>query len=360
MGKKKMSKKKTSAETPRAPGEGPKRARKIIQQAAFLEGDDDSRKMKAEMTAEQKKKYLVIGISLAAFLIFAGLAGLMYFSVDDEDKSYSLVLYSWDSPVDEEFSIENKIEITFLSTLLIGILCFTGPVGFYYYLANRKIINLEDRLGDFLRDLAESARSGQTLHQSIRTASGGDYGSLSPEIKTMAQQISWGVAATDAMAAFGERVKTPLVLRAVTLIIEASNAGGEVSKVLDAAATDTREIQLLRKERKVEMGMYVMVIFIAFFVFLVVIAIVYATFVPQMKKLAGSFSGGGGMAGGMDPSQVDFDEVKLIYMMAGAVNGVGCGMVAGLMGSGRITDGFKFVFVFVLINLVAFSLLLTG
>jgi flagellar protein FlaJ len=354
MGKKKMSKKQKSKESPRAPGAGPKRARKIIQQAAFLEGDEDAKKMKAQMTAEQRKKLIVIGVSVGAFLIFAILAGVMYLN------DTTLVLYSWDSEVDEEFSIENKIEVTFLSTLLIGILFLTGPIGLYYYLANRKIINLEDRLGDFLRDLAESARSGQTLHQSIRTASGGDYGSLSPEIKTMAQQISWGVAATDAMAAFGERVKTPLVLRAVTLIIEASNAGGEVSKVLDAAATDTREIQLLRKERKVEMGMYVMVIFIAFFVFLVVIAIVYATFVPQMKKLAGSFSGGGGMAGGMNPSEVDFDEVKLIYMMAGAVNGVGCGLVAGLMGSGRITDGFKFVFIFVLINLVAFSLLLTG
>jgi flagellar protein FlaJ len=352
MGKKKMSKK-TPGETPR-PGAGPKRARKIIQQAAFIEGADDSKKIKAEMTAEQRKKLIVIGISVAAFVIFAIIAGVMYLN------DASLVLYSWDSAVDEEFSIENKIEITFLSTLLIGILLLTGPIGFYYYIANRKIINLEDRLGDFLRDLAESARSGQTLHQAVRTASGGDYGSLSPEIKRMAQQISWGVAATDAMAAFGERVKTPLVLRAVTLIIEASNAGGEVSKVLDAAATDTREIQLLRKERKVEMGMYVMVIFIAFFVFLVVIAIVYATFVPQMKKLAGSFTGGGGMAGGMDPSRVDFDEVKQIYMLAGAVNGVGCGMVAGLMGSGRITDGFKFVFIFVLINLVAFSLLLTG
>jgi len=353
MGKKKAKKKSEKEETPRPGAAPPKRARKIIQQAAF-ESDEDSKKIKAQMTAEQKKKYMVVGLSVLAFVILGGIAGIMYLN------DTSLVLYSWEAPVDEEFSIENKIEVTWLSTLLIGILALTGPMGIFFYMANRKIINLEDRLGDFLRDLAESARSGQTLHQAVRTAAGGDYGSLSPEIKVMAQQISWGVAATDAMAAFAERVKTPLVLRAVTLIIEASNAGGEVSKVLDAAATDTREIQLLRKERKVEMGMYVMVIFIAFFVFLVVIGIVYQTFVPQMKKLAGSFTGGGGMAGGMDPSKVDFDEVKQIYMLAGAVNGVGCGMVAGLMGSGRITDGFKFVFTFVLINLIAFSLLLTG
>jgi len=358
IGKKKVSKKSEIEKKQQSVGEK-KVARKIIQKRTFLDADTEGQEIKAQMTAEQKKKLMIIGISSFVMIIFLVCGVLMYL------KDYTLVLYSWDSVVDEEFSIENKIELTFVTVLLFGVLSFTGPTGIYYYMANRKILNLEDRLGDFLRDLAESARSGQTLHQAVRTAAGGDYGALSPEIQSMAQQISWGVPATDAMAHFSERVKTPLVERAVTLIIEASNAGGEVSKVLDAAATDTREIQLLRKERNMEMGMYVMVIFIAFFVFLVVIAIVYISFVPQMKKLAFSFSsgegaGGGEMAGGMDPSKVDFDEIKQIYVLAGGVNGLGCGLVAGLMGSGKITDGLKFVFVFVLVNILAFTLLLTG
>lgn len=342
--------------------DGGKEPRKIIPKGTNLsavgQGDEAKEKIKAQMSREDQIKYLVIGISVGAMVILLAIAVLMYMN------DMSFVLARWESPVDESYSVENKIEIQALTMGLFGVLAASGPIGIYFYLANRRIENLEARLGDFLRDLAESARSGQTLHQSIRTASGGDYGSLSPEIKTMAHQISWGVAATDALEGFAERVNTPLVLRAVTLIIEASNAGGEVAKVLDAAATDTREIQLLRQERKVEMGMYVMVIMIAFFVFLVVIAIVYQTFVPQMKRLAQSFKdsgqSGGGTPGGMDPSTVDFEEVKFLYILAGGVNGIGCGLTAGLMGSGRITDGFRFVFVMVLVNVVAFTFLLTG
>ena len=109
--------------------------------------------------------------------------------------------------------------------------------------------------------------------------------------------------------------------------------------------------------------MYVMVIFISFFVFLVVILIVYNTFVPQMKKLAFSFSKsgqGGSMAGGMDPSKVDFDEIKMIYILAGAINGLGCGLVAGLMSTGKITDGLKYTFMFVLVDVVIFTCIMTG
>lgn len=320
--------------------------------------------IKAGRDPEQIKKVVVILVSLSLCLGLLGMAGYMFFTKDVEtQKSTTYIIYSWDKPVDDTFNITNKIEVTYVTFIMLAIMAFSGPVGLLYMFANRKIDNMEDRLGDFLRDISESARSGQTLHQSIRTASAGDYGALTPEIKAMAQQISWGVAATDALERFSNRVNTPLVRRAVTLIIEASKAGGEVSKVLDAAATDTREIQLLRKERAMEMGMYVMVIFISFVVFLIVILIVYNTFVPQMKKLGDSFrkSGtGGSMAGGMDPSKVDFDEVKLIYTLSGGVNGLGCGLVAGLMSTGKITDGLKYTFIMVAIDVILFTFIMTG
>ena len=209
----------------------------------------------------------------------------------------------------------------------------------------------------------------------LPTLSFSDFGSW-PRIKASISEqieraISWGVSATEALNRFAQRVKTPLVRRAVTLINEASSAGGDVSKVLEAAANDTKEIQMLNRERKIQMSLYVAVIFVSFMVFLVVILIVYATFVPQMKINAiqqerqqsgesgeESALSGAEVGATFSPVGVDFDEIKVIFIFAALVHAVGDGIVAGLMGSGRVSDGLKYSFVMIIIVFVIFSLLM--
>jgi flagellar protein FlaJ len=265
-----------------------------------------------------------------------------------------------------EIPIGPTIVIDRMAFIMIGLMIALGPYSFYEGARVNRVGKIEERLADFLRDLAESSRAGMTLHEAIRTSSKGDYGELSPEIKTMSIQISWGVSASQALIRFSERVNTPLVNRAVILINEAGSAGGDVSKVLEAAANDTKEIQLLQQERRIQMQMYVAIVFVAFVVFLVVILIIYVTFVPRMSEMADDFretqqSGAAGAGGGIsifDPTGVDFDEIKFIYLMAGLVQGIGDGLVAGLMGTGKITDGAKYSFLMVLIVFIIFTIVM--
>ncbi|MCD6383404.1 MAG: type II secretion system F family protein [Thermoplasmata archaeon] len=187
-------------------------------------------------------------------------------------------------------------------------------------------------------------RAGQTLHEAIITASRGDYGTLTPEIKKMARQITWGVPATRALEMFSKRLPTPLVKRSVTLIIRANEAGGNISSVLEAAANDAREIQLMKLNRKIAMGEYTLVILVSFFVFLAVIAIIFMQFVPPMKELAESYGKGGGLSGGMstfNPQNVDFNKIRLLFLLAALIQAVGDGIVAGIMSQGSIVHGAK-------------------
>lgn len=247
----------------------------------------------------------------------------------------------------------------FVMLMVLGLL---GPIGFYERGRAMRMQAIEERLSDFLRDIAESGRAGQTLHHAIITSSRGNYGALTDDIKKMSIQISWGVNSTEVLDRFAKRVDTPLVNRAVVLINQASAAGGDVSKVLEAAANDTKEMQLLQAEREIQMGMYVIVIFVSFVVFLVVILIVFSTFVPKMEDMkedmleAQRRGEETSLAGGFDPTGVDFDEIRLVFMLSGLVQGVGDGLVAGLMGTGRIFDGLRHGFVMVLIVFIIFSL----
>ncbi len=349
---------------------------------SMMSKDDDD--IKGRMDEETRKRYTIIGVAaaIAGLLAIFALADLMitadmmdepFFEMEAGNlalvNSKIRITVSEEPMLDEDTGEQledskgnlrfdrTEIVIGWLQWLMLAYLAFTGPFSVVVLIRNRRINKMEDRLGEFLRDIAESARSGQTLHQSIRTAAGGSYGALTPEIEKMAKQISWGVNATVAMERFADRVNTPLVRRAATLIIEASNAGGEVAKVLDAAAIDTKEIQLLKKERSLEMSTYVLVIFVAFLVFLVVIFIVYGSFVPQMQAMAESFkqSDTSVSMSGLDPTNVDFGQIQLVYALAGLIQAIGDGLAGGLMSTGKITEGFKFTFFMVLIVFLGFT-----
>lgn len=319
--------------------EGKATPRKVGEVAQKKEEDE----VEKVMTPEQKKRFTVLGssVGIALFLIILGFIGV-------------------EIPL-------GKIVLDRMAFIMLGLMMAFGPYSFFEGARVNRIVKVEERLADFLRDLAESSRAGMTLHEAIRSSSKGDYGELSPEIKTMSIQISWGVSASEALTRFGKRVNTPLVNRAVILINEAGSAGGDVSKVLEAAANDTKEIQLLQQERRIQMQMYVAIVFVSFVVFLVVILIIYMTFVPRMQAMAEDFRAqeeanedseteSTGAISVFNPQDVDFDEIKFIYLSAGLVQGIGDGLVAGLMGTGRITDGAKFSFLMILIVFLIFTI----
>ena len=241
-----------------------------------------------------------------------------------------------------------------LDFVVLIVLIVSGPYPFYEQGRLKKIERIEERLSDFLRDLAVSNRFGMTLADSIRKASSGNYGKLTPDIKKMATQIDWGVPATDAMEMFAERVGTPLVKRAMAIVVKATGAGGDVSDVLNATAKNIKDIQLINIGRKMEMGSYKAVIFTAFFVFLATVVIMNSSFLPAIEASGGggigaegageSAAGMAGAGGGMS-----VDEVKFIYLGAALVQGFGDGILVGLIETGKIVNGFKNSFIMVLL-----------
>lgn len=257
--------------------------------------------------------------------------------------------------------MKKQVVIGWHSYILLAFITGIGPISFYNVRKRKRVEKIEERLSDFLRDVSESMRAGQTLHEAIKTSSGGEYGDLTPEIKKMAMQVSWGVSASRALEMFAERLNTPLIKRSVTLINEASSAGGNVSNVIDAAAKDTREIQIMKRTRATEMGMYTYVIGIAFLVFLVVIGIMFATFMPRMMDLSESYSSADSSSsapGGFDPTNVDFEQMKLLFFAAAAIQAIGDGVVGGLMSTGRIWNGLLMSTYFAIFTWLIFDLVL--
>src|SRR5207249_6987628 len=283
----------------------------------------------------------VIGLGSALFVLFGFIAFLNVIN------SVNLAFRPTQGPVER-----------FLYWLVVGTLGFIGPYGFYVAKLQREIKQVERRLPDFLRDVAEAGRFGMTLAEAIVVSSGGRYGKLTPEIKKMAAQITWGVPATEALRLFAERVKTPMVGRVVAIIVKSSDAGGDVADVLTMVSHDTKESQLTEDERRIAMSTYIAVIYISFMVFVVTIWILNATFLPKMREASESL-GGGSSLGSQSPiaenlPSVIFD-IKVAFFIAVFVHGLGDGILAGVLDNGKIPNGLKHSFLMLLIAVIGFQ-----
>ena len=225
---------------------------------------------------------------------------------------------------------------------VIGLLCMMAPYGFAMTAKLRRIAKIEERLPDFLRDVAEAGRFGMTLPDAIVVASTGRYGLLTPEIKKMASQLEWGVPVATALRLFEERVPTPLVQRVVSIVTRANEAGGNVADVLTMVAHDTRESQLASQARQISMITYVTVIYIAFFVFLVTIYIMAAVFLPQMITAGKGVESSSLSSAGAVTLQFSFVPILfLAFLVAVIVHAVGDGIMAGVLLNGRVSEGLQ-------------------
>jgi len=256
-----------------------------------------------------------------------------------------------------QFNIMSLGSTNPLDFMVIALLVFIGPYGFYENHRYNKIRSLEEKLPEFLRDVAESGKFGMTLAVSIRSASKGRYGDLTPEIRRMAAQIGWGISATEALKLFSERVQTPLVRRTCGIIIKAANAGGNVADILTLVSTDIKESQLTRAEKEMNMKAYMIVIYVAFFVFLATVLILNAVFIPQIQAAGQGAAGqgadsetGAALSGGATTVNAALiPEVRFIYLASALIHGLGDGVTAGILENGQIGNGLKHSFLMVLI-----------
>ena len=233
---------------------------------------------------------------------------------------------------------------------------FLWPASFYWERVENKKNEIEEKFPDFLRDLAEYWKGGLSMTVAVQTLATSEYGALNDEVKKMSDQLSWGIKFGDVILQFAERVGTPLVKRAISLISEADRAGGKISDILVTAANDSREIKFLEGERKRAIGSYIAVIWTSYFVFLGVIVVLSTVFIPAIANSNSSDDGGGGQnIGNMKIRNVDPLFFLTIFYYGVTMQAIGNGCMAGLMATGRFSAGFKHSGMMILVALVVFN-----
>jgi len=268
------------------------------------------------------KKAHIVGI-IAAVLVIVG----------------SLMAWKWINLKSEMFYFIIGISV------VIGILPFVVSL----IIESSKEKENNEMFLEFSRNLVESVKSGTPISKSIINLRGKYYGSLTPYIKKLANQISLGIPVKNALETFARDVDSRVISRAVTLISEAEKAGGEIEGILESVAKSVNETEKLKKERLSVIYSLVVQGYIIFFVFIVIMLIMQFKILPMTSEI----TAGGGELGGFETSYGAEEVAKpMLYLLI--IQGLFTGLVIGKLAEGSLKAGIKHSFAMVALSLLIY------
>lgn len=240
--------------------------------------------------------------------------------------------------------------------ILITLVFFIIP-NFMEFAYQRWRQQIDDVVPFLLTDVSAAVKTGINLDRALEMAADRDYGPLTSELKKLRTQLRLGVPFEDAIERLIVRVKTTMVKRTFGLLVQANRAGGRIEQLLDVIQSDANELFLLEKERKSAIRPYVVIIYIAFGVFLAVSVLLVDSFFTSVLKTPSTGAAPGTFGSGL--SGLTLPEIKDLFLQMALIEAIFGGFGAGKLGEGSFSGGFKHVLIMAALTVAIFVLFVT-
>ena len=257
-----------------------------------------------------------------------------------------------------QLSESNTIrDVGIIFGLLVGIIPFT--------IRQLKEVQRKDsidrNLPIFLLALLSSVKSGAHLIKAIEQAADRNLGSLTPELKNLKANISWGMPIEEAFENFATRTGTRVSRRVTVLLEMAMKIGGDVTENLEMIQKHVSELQNIEKSRKSALQPYTYTIYISFGVFLAVAVLLTSSFFTEIEKVqeglinADGAKAADGLFGSL--ASMDISQLESALFNMAIIEAIFGGLAAGKIGSGSYVAGTKHVVAMIVVAVIAFNIM---
>lgn len=243
--------------------------------------------------------------------------------------------------------------------IIFGILTAVIPLALVQLKEVQRKENIDRNLPLFLLALVSAVRSGSNLIQAIEHSAERNMGSLTPELKNLKANISWGIPIDNSLENFARRAGTRMARRVVVLLGMAIRIGGDIISNLEMTQKHVTELQNLEKERKSNLQPYTWTIYIAYSVFIGITVILSSQFFTEIEVVQGllentpNTNADAGLFSAI--AEIEIEQLNSILFNMAIVEAVFGGLAAGKIGTGSYISGIKHVVVMIVMAVIAFS-----
>lgn len=256
-------------------------------------------------------------------------------------------------PIAEDSSIQT-------TGIVFGALFAIVPITLLHLKESQRKDNIDKNLPLFLLALSSAVQSGANLIRAIETTAERNMGPLTPELKNLRANISWGMPIEDAFENFAQRTGTKMSRRVSTLLEMSLKIGGDIRANLEMIQQHVTDLQNLEKDRKASLAPYTYTIYISFAVFLGISVILSSQFFSEFLVIQKMLIDSPGITeGGMFSSiiNMDIEALNSILFNMSLIEAVFGGLAAGKIGSGNYVSGMKHIIVMIVMAVIAFALI---
>jgi flagellar protein FlaJ len=200
----------------------------------------------------------------------------------------------------------------------------------------RWLRQVDENTPRLLMDVTEAVRSGMPLIQALEEASTRDYGPISQPLSKAMVKFRMTSDLESALRGLGDSLIQPVVRQMSTILLEAYQTGGRVIDVLSTSVDLFSNLAEYREERVSQTRPYIFVVYLGTLIFLVISWVILAQFLGPLHAAATDPSL---EQTGILRSLLDIKYYKAILFWAAVMESVFGGLVAGKIGSGRISAG---------------------
>lgn len=137
-------------------------------------------------------------------------------------------------------------------SVLLGTLSFITAILLYYmhafYVIDDRTKRLERVLPDFLLIVVSNLRAGMTPFAAFRAAARPEFGPLEEEIRVASAKAGASESLSEALRDLSKRFNSGSFQRAVEFFDKGIRSGGQLAKLLESSAEETRRLQDLKSE----------------------------------------------------------------------------------------------------------------
>ena len=244
--------------------------------------------------------------------------------------------------------------------VIFGALTAIVPLTLIHLRETQRKDNIDRNLPLFLLALSSAVHSGANLIRAIENAADRNMGPLTPELKNLRANISWGMPIEDAFENFANKTGTKMSKRVAVLLEMALKIGGDIRTNLEMIQKHVTELQNLEKERKSSLAPYTYTIYISFAVFLGIAVILSSQFFSEfavVQKLLEKSPGSGEGEFFSSITNMNIEALNTVLFNMSIIEAVFGGLVAGKIGAGSYVAGVKHIIVMIVMAVVAFMLI---
>lgn len=256
-------------------------------------------------------------------------------------------------PIAEDTSIQT-------TGIVFGALFAIVPITLLHLKETQRKDNIDKNLPLFLLALSSAVQSGANLIRAIETTADRNMGPLTPELRNLRANISWGMPIEDAFQNFANRTGTKMSRRVSTLLEMSLKIGGDIRANLEMIQQHVTDLQNLEKDRKASLAPYTYTIYISFAVFLGISVILSSQFFSEFLVIQKMLIDSPGITdGGMFSSiiNMDIEALNSILFNMSLIEAVFGGLAAGKIGSGNYVSGMKHIIIMIVMAVAAFALI---